>query len=304
MGLKLANNATSRLAATLAAAGTTVTVMLGEGARFPALNPGDWFPATIVAEDYTFEIVKVTARGNDTLTVQRGQEDTLAREFPIGSRIELRITAQTFTMFLAEFLPLVGGNLTGDVSSSAAISALGLFVGEEAVWHAGNFDPDGKLGNDGNQVLEGEKLTIQNSLAPRLVFHANDGIRCIGVDGNGDLVIGNGSDFSDVILKIASTGKLWTKETELIGEFIISKATAKAEAAADAVKDEVLAEIASGYIQDIRLGAQVTQLQVGATPGLGFFMESWGYQIPNYPTGVWRPIQVKKGGSWVTVGGA
>ena len=42
------------------------------------------------------EIVKVTARAADVLTIERGEENTTPRAYTAGDRIEHRITAQTF----------------------------------------------------------------------------------------------------------------------------------------------------------------------------------------------------------------
>lgn len=302
MAVKLANNATSRLAASLTASATALTLPLGEGARFPTLGPADWFPLTLVAED-GFEIVRVTARTGDVLTVQRGREDTAARAFEIGARAELRLTALTFTEMIAEKLNLTGGTLTGDLTSSATIAAAVLKVGDHAVWHAGTFNPDAKLGSSGNQVIQGEKLTLQAG-APRAVFQGEAGTVCVGVDSTGKLTIAQGSDLTVPLVTVDAAGKLWTKEKGDLAAHIDTTATAKATAAAAAVKAEVLAAIAAGYVEDVRLGQIVNQIQVGQSPGVGYLMESWGYAIPNYPTGVWRPLQIRKGGQWVTVSGA
>lgn len=97
MALKLKNNAVSRLASSITAASTSLSLTPGDGALFPALSAGDYFPATIVrASDNAIEIVKVTARATDVLTVTRAQEGTTALAFSAGDRIELRMTAQTF----------------------------------------------------------------------------------------------------------------------------------------------------------------------------------------------------------------
>lgn len=96
MGIKLKNNAFSLLAASLAAADTALTVSSGDGSKFPSLGAGDYFYATLLDVNNNFEIVKVTARSGDAMSITRAQEGTLALPFPSGSRIELRITAQTF----------------------------------------------------------------------------------------------------------------------------------------------------------------------------------------------------------------
>lgn len=96
MGLKLANNAISTLASGITAASTSITLATGTGSRFPTLAAGDYFPATI-SNNSGFEIVRVTARSGDTLTVTRAQEGTTALSFNAFSMIELRLTASAAT---------------------------------------------------------------------------------------------------------------------------------------------------------------------------------------------------------------
>lgn len=92
MGIKLKNNAFSTLASSITASNTGIVVAAGEGARFPTLTSGDYFYATLESTGGTTEIVKVTARSSDTMTIVRAQENTSAQSFLTGSRIELRVT--------------------------------------------------------------------------------------------------------------------------------------------------------------------------------------------------------------------
>ncbi|MBU9386643.1 tail fiber domain-containing protein [Burkholderia multivorans] len=109
MALKLANNAVSRLAAAVAANATSISLTPGDGAKFPTLGAGDWFPLTVVKGDGSLEVMRCTARAADTLTVSRAQEGTPALAFAAGDRVELRFTAAA----AMSFLPLTGGSLTG-----------------------------------------------------------------------------------------------------------------------------------------------------------------------------------------------
>jgi hypothetical protein len=95
MGVQLKNNVNSLIVGSLSASATSVVVTTGSGANFPSLGAGDYFYATIIASTGVFEIVKCTTRVNDVLTVTRAQEGTLAIPFPDGSRIDLRVTAQS-----------------------------------------------------------------------------------------------------------------------------------------------------------------------------------------------------------------
>ena len=98
------NNAFASLAAELSAAGTLATLATGQGARFPAPSGGDHFLATFILLDgngaeTAWEVVKCTSRATDGLTIERAQEGTTARIWPVGSRLEMRVTAGTLDSF-------------------------------------------------------------------------------------------------------------------------------------------------------------------------------------------------------------
>ncbi len=90
------NNAYGFLASGVSAAATTLVLGTGEGARFPTTS-GDTFKITLIAltngQETAWEIVNVTGRSSDTLTVQRAQEGTTALIWPSLTRVELRLTA-------------------------------------------------------------------------------------------------------------------------------------------------------------------------------------------------------------------
>lgn len=102
MGVQLSNNATAIIPLAVGSGATTFAVATGSGAQFPTLGAGDYFFATLVAASGTLEIVKVTARADDTFTVLRGQEGTVAVTFPANSRLELRATAENIRAFVAD----------------------------------------------------------------------------------------------------------------------------------------------------------------------------------------------------------
>ena len=107
MGLKLANNAISFLSSSLGSAATSVSVRSGEGSKFPTLGAGDFFPATISKPNGQFEIVNVTARSGDVLTIERAQEGTGALDFDANALIELRLTAKTIFSIISYNLPIL-----------------------------------------------------------------------------------------------------------------------------------------------------------------------------------------------------
>lgn len=100
MGIVLANNAFATIPSSVSSADTSVTVTSGQGARFPVLGAGDYFYATIASTSGNYEIVKVTARFDDVLTIARAQEGTLAIPFAANSRIELRITVASIEEYV------------------------------------------------------------------------------------------------------------------------------------------------------------------------------------------------------------
>lgn len=88
MSIVLKNNASDFLAAAIDSSQTTLT--LQSAASFPSLSAGEYFYGTLENTAGQVEIVKVTARVGNTLTVVRAQEGTSAASFVLGSRFELR----------------------------------------------------------------------------------------------------------------------------------------------------------------------------------------------------------------------
>lgn len=87
------NNASATLASSISSSATTITVSTGQGALFPTLTAGEYFYATLTDSSNNLEIIKVTGRASDVLTVLRGQDGTTARAYAAADRVELRVTA-------------------------------------------------------------------------------------------------------------------------------------------------------------------------------------------------------------------
>lgn len=121
---RFTNNATTTVPSTISNVATSITVSTGTGALFPTLSGAQFFLATIVntiALDPGFgqlEIVRVTARTGDVLTVVRGQDGTTAKSFPAGCVFELRPTAggfnEVYNKMIATAAPLDSPALTGN----------------------------------------------------------------------------------------------------------------------------------------------------------------------------------------------
>lgn len=93
MAVLVKNNAFSTLASGITDVATSITLAAGTGSRFPAAGGADYFYATLINTSNELEVVKVTARSTDTLTVVRAQDGTTARAYSTSDRIELRVTA-------------------------------------------------------------------------------------------------------------------------------------------------------------------------------------------------------------------
>ena len=125
--IKFTNNAVSILSSGIAIGATSLSVTTGEGDKFPTLGAGDWFYLTLeeaapaVPAFPLREIVKVTARTGDTMTVTRAQEGTTARAWLAGDKAEQRITKQSLedlrSQWRAESLQITGGTLTGNLNT-------------------------------------------------------------------------------------------------------------------------------------------------------------------------------------------
>jgi hypothetical protein len=88
--LKTKNNAAGTLASGITNSQTSLTLTATHGARFPTLGASDYFYSTLADPSNNLEVVKVTARAGDVLTVVRGQDGTTGLAYSAGDRFELR----------------------------------------------------------------------------------------------------------------------------------------------------------------------------------------------------------------------
>lgn len=93
------NNAASKLAVGISSSAVTLQLATGDGAKFPAPTGADYFLLTLSkisgGIESDVEIVKVTERIGDTLSVIRAQEGTTAKIYAEDDYAQLRITAGT-----------------------------------------------------------------------------------------------------------------------------------------------------------------------------------------------------------------
>jgi hypothetical protein len=102
MPVLFTNNASAALAASISASATTIVLAAGQGVEFPSPAGGNYFYATLTDPSNNLEIVKVTARVNDSLTVVRGQDGSTAKTYSAGDLLELRPVAAAFADMQAE----------------------------------------------------------------------------------------------------------------------------------------------------------------------------------------------------------
>lgn len=103
MAQLFSNNATTTLAAGITAGATTITLNTGDGALFNAPTGGDFELITVydgsdIATSTNVEIMKVTARTTDSMTVVRAQEGTTGFAFSLGDGIDACVTAETMNL--------------------------------------------------------------------------------------------------------------------------------------------------------------------------------------------------------------
>jgi hypothetical protein len=91
MPVILKNNAFSTLATAITTSDTGIVV--ASGSAFPALSAGEYFYVTLVSQAGTTEIIKVTARVGNSMTVVRAQDGSTAASFQVGTLVEMRVNA-------------------------------------------------------------------------------------------------------------------------------------------------------------------------------------------------------------------
>lgn len=87
-----ANNAKSTLLRSVDQASSTIPLAIGEGARFPSITSSNQYFLVTLESAGEYEICRVTGKSGDELTVLRGQEGSIAKSFPLGALVQMRVT--------------------------------------------------------------------------------------------------------------------------------------------------------------------------------------------------------------------
>jgi len=172
MAVKFTNNAATTLAAGINSSVTSISVT--DGSVFPALTGSDHFYVTF--DDTTNrEIVKVTARSGNTLTVVRGQDNTTAQAFNSGDKAELRVVAALLEDITTEVTSTLSvDTFTGDGTTTA-------FTLSQAPSSEDNLIVfiEGAYQNPGDFVLSGTTLTLDEAPAVDrniIVYHVKGAV--------------------------------------------------------------------------------------------------------------------------------
>lgn len=102
MAILWSNNASTTIAGSITATGTSVALAAGTGVLFPNPTGGNYFIATFYdqATKTQNEIVHITARAGDVCTIVRGQEGTTPKAWSAADIFANLVTAGTLSAFV------------------------------------------------------------------------------------------------------------------------------------------------------------------------------------------------------------
>lgn len=171
--LQFANNATTTIAGAISNSATSVNLAPGSGARFPTLSAGQTFIGTFTdaATGLLTEIVQVTARSGDTLTIVRAQEGTTGLAWNAGDIFANLWTAGQASA-MAQGAPQMQKQVftaSGTFTAPAGITALEVFkitvIGGGGGGGGGQTNPGGGGGGGGTAIFWGSGIVAGNTVA-------------------------------------------------------------------------------------------------------------------------------------------
>jgi hypothetical protein len=128
------NNGTSTLTTAITPLDISLVLPAEDAELFPVIDPVDSAEYSIITlQDAAgvFEVLKCTGTSGSIFTVERGQEGTLAVDWPVDTRIELRVTMGAMSRTISLTAPQeTGGELTDNLAAGGHIlTGLGVGVG-------------------------------------------------------------------------------------------------------------------------------------------------------------------------------
>ena len=149
--LLFANQAQTTLAVPITSTATTLTVASGTGQYFPNPAAGEIFKVTLInsTNNLVTEICNCTARAGDVLTVQRGQEGTIAQAWKFSDFVTNLVTAGT----LQSFSQVSGWSGYSGISGYSGFSGIG---DSGYSGYSGYSGLDGQSGYSGFSGIDGQ----------------------------------------------------------------------------------------------------------------------------------------------------
>ena len=100
--IKFTNLASSALQQGITNTSGTLQIGVDDVAKFPTIAGQEYFIIVVVGGDGSFEIMRVTGVVDNTFTVTRAQEGTVAKAFVAGDKVEHRLTAESLVTIVEE----------------------------------------------------------------------------------------------------------------------------------------------------------------------------------------------------------
>lgn len=175
-----------------ATSGTSLVVASGEGALFPStpFNAVAW-PAGTLPLASNAEVVRVTARSTDTLTITRAQEGSSAKSIAVGWQIGANVTDKTFDDL--ETVLKSANDLSGMALATSNQSST-TTVADVAGCTTGSFTPakDGVIDIIANAEATSSGVTKHFYF---LIYQSTNGGAFSDITQNSPALQGSGADF-------------------------------------------------------------------------------------------------------------
>lgn len=169
MTLLFSNNAQTTIAGSITNIATAVALAPGTGVEFPNPGAGQTFLGTLndAATGLLYEIVSVTARATDTLTITRAQEGTAALAWNAGDIFGNFMTAGTAGAFIQPAQPwayaidtgAVNAYVVNPVTAAGGAAFTAYFDGMKVRWIAAN-------ANTGPSTINVNSIGLKNLALP------------------------------------------------------------------------------------------------------------------------------------------
>ncbi|MCO6057295.1 hypothetical protein NG726_11500 [Pseudomonas sp. MOB-449] len=182
------NNWSTPLAAPLTAGATAMDVSSAAAAELVGLGAGDHYLLTLVEVDANgrevdWEIVKATANAGGTLTIERDQEGSGARDWPSGTPISVRLTAGALAA-----LGQAGGAQVGDCLTSARALGAGWLAVDGSAQAKGSYPALSALLGDRLARLRRSSVVRPDATGTPGAISSGNGIYLISFSASSQLV--------------------------------------------------------------------------------------------------------------------